>query len=269
MLRGIYTAAAGMSAQEARQQTLTNNLANSMTPGFKQDNTALRSFPNLLLQEQGGSNGGTLGGFSTGVYAQETIPDFTQGSLETTNQPTDFAIMSQSLPVNPATNKQGALFFAVQQPDGSIRYTQNGSFTVDGLNRLVTSDGSFVLDTKGQPITLKSNQFQVTSDGTIVENGQRADQIGIAYSANPYQLEKAGEGVYQVSGANGKLPMAQNVNGVSFQLKQGALEQSNVQTDQTMTDLMAAYRSFEANQKVLQSYNSTLDLVANKVGVVE
>lgn len=267
MLRGIYTAAAGMSAQMARQQALTNNLANSMTPGFKQDVTALRSFPNMLLSEQGG-NAGTIGGLSTGVYAQENITDFTQGSLETTNQPTDFAITSQGLPVNPTTHKPGALFFAVQQPDGSVRYTQNGSFTIDGLNRLVTSDGSFVLDTKGKPITVSSNQFKVNSDGSIVQNGQTTDQIGIAYSANPYQLEKVGEGVYQVSGT-GNLPMAQNVNGVSFQLKQGALEQSNVQAEQTMTDLMAAYRSFEANQKVLQSYDSTLDLVANKVGVVE
>ncbi len=271
MLRGIYTATAGMMAEQARQQTLTNNLANAMTPGFKQDLTAIRSFPNVLLSEQNGmASQNDIGGMSTGVYAQENLTDFTLGTPQTTNQPTDFALISQNLPVNSTTGKQGALFFSVQQPDGSIRYTRNGSFTLDGLNRLTTSDGNLVLNTNGQPITLSSDQFQVASDGTITVNGQQSGKVGIAYAANPDQLEKAGNDLYQV-GANGTttLPMAQSVTGVSYSMKQGALEQSNVQLDQTMTDLLTAYRSFEANQKVLKAYDSTLDLAANKVGVVE
>lgn len=271
MLRGLYTAAAGMSAQMARQQTITNNLANVNTPGFKQDLTALRSFPNLLLAQMGGEGSGkTIGGLSTGVYAQENMTDFSIGTPKETNQPTDIALIGQTLPVNPKTNQpQGALFFTVKQPDGQLRYTRNGSFSIDGLNRLVTAEGNFVLGQNGQPITLQSNAFTVESDGSILQNGKKTATIGMAYSANPnQQLEKDGEGLYKPSGTTG-LPMAQNTPGVSFQLKQGALEQSNVQLDQSMTDLMTAYRSFQANQQVLKTYDSTLDLAVNKVGVVE
>jgi flagellar basal-body rod protein FlgF len=267
MLRGLYTAAAGMSAQMARQQTITNNLANVNTPGFKQDLTALRSFPNVLLEQMVGQGSGTpIGGLSTGVYAQENMTDFSIGTPKTTNQPTDIALVGQNLPVNPTTNRpQGALLFTVKQPDGQIRYTRNGSFSIDGLNRLVTAEGNFVLDQKGQPITLQSNAFTVESDGSILQNGQKTATLGMAYAANPNQLEKDGEGLFKSAG---RLPMAQATPGVSFQLKQGALEQSNVQMDSAMTDLMTAYRSFQANQQVLKTYDSTLDLAANKVGVV-
>lgn len=269
MLRGLYTAAAGMYAQMQRQQTISNNLANVMTPGYKQDINAIRSFPNVLLQEQGGSNTPNLGGLSTGVYAQENLPDFSLGTPEVTNQPTDIAFVNQNLPVNPKTNQAGALFFTVQQPDGTIRYTRNGSFSIDGLNRLVTSSGNLVVDTNGQPITITDKQFKLESDGSIIQNGVKTSQLGIAYAANPYQVQKDGEGLYKVSG-NGTttLPMAQSATGVSYELKQGSLEQSNVNLDSSMTDLMMAYRSFEANQKVLKTYDSTLDLAVNKVGVV-
>jgi flagellar basal-body rod protein FlgF len=271
MLRGLYTAAAGMSAQMARQQTITNNLANVNTPGFKQDLTALRSFPNVLLEQMGGQGSGTsIGGLSTGVYAQENMTDFSIGTPKTTNQPTDIALVGQNLPLNPTTNQpQGALFFTVKQPDGEIRYTRNGSFSIDGLNRLVTAEGNFVLNQNGQPITLQSNSFTVESDGSIIQNGKKTATLGMAYSSNPNkQLEKDGEGLYKTSGTAARLPMAQATTGVSFQLKQGALEQSNVQLDSAMTDLMTAYRSFQANQQVLKAYDSTLDLAANKVGVV-
>ncbi|HSU79606.1 MAG TPA: flagellar hook-basal body protein [Candidatus Angelobacter sp.] len=271
MLRGLYTAAAGMSAQMDRQQTITNNLANVNTPGFKQDLTALHSFPNLLLQQMGGQDSGaSIGGLSTGVYAQENMTDFSIGTPKTTNQPTDIALVGQSLPVNPTTKQpEGALFFTVKQPDGQIRYTRNGSFSIDGLNRLATAEGNLVLDQKGQPITLQSNDFTVESDGSIVQNGSKTATIGMAYSTNPnQQLEKDGEGLYKSSKAV-NLPMAQTTPGVSFQLKQGSLETSNVQLDQSMTDLMMAYRSFQANQQVLKAYDSTLDLAANKVGAVE
>src|SRR6478672_2693234 len=99
MLRGIDTAASGMIALQRKQNALTNNLANVETPGFKQDSSPLRSFPEMLLERirQSEISGETpkIGTLSMGVYNQETIPLFSQGSLVNSNMPFDVAINDQ------------------------------------------------------------------------------------------------------------------------------------------------------------------------------
>ncbi|RYM05501.1 flagellar hook-basal body protein [Sporolactobacillus sp. THM7-7] len=268
MIRGLYTAAAGMIAQNRREEILSNNLNNSDTPGYKYDRTKLRTFPEMLVQRLGGDlpNPETVGDVATGVYMDEAIPDFSQGTVTETGRPADVALVTSRLPVNPQTGTQeGALLFNVRTPDGAIRYTRNGHFTLNPAGQLADSSGNLVLNSAGQPIQPPSDRFQVAGDGTIVVNGAAVGQIGVSYAADTNRLVKEGGSLFRLDGG-GALPQAAGNANVDFQLKQGFLEGANVSAEETMTDMMEAYRSFEANQKVLQMLDGTLDKAVNQVG---
>ncbi|MCL1631190.1 flagellar hook-basal body protein [Sporolactobacillus sp. CPB3-1] len=268
MIRGLYTSAAGMIAQQRKQETLSNNLNNLDTPGYKGDQTRLRTFPEQLIDRIGGDNtiSHEVGSLATGVYMDETIPDFSQGTVTETGKTTDVALITSALPVNPQTGAQeGALLFNVRTPAGNARYTRDGHFTLSPSGYLTDDSGNQILNTAGQPIQLPSDQFQVASDGTITSGGANYGQIAVSYAANTNQLVKEGNGLFRLNGG-GTLPAAGGNAQISYSLKQGSVEGSNVQADQTITDMMESYRSFEANQKVLQIIDGTLDKAVNQVG---
>ncbi|MEK5444804.1 MULTISPECIES: flagellar hook-basal body protein [unclassified Fredinandcohnia] len=276
MLRGFYSAAAGMLAGQRRTEMLTNNIANANTPGYKADQGSLRAFPEMLMQRLEGvpspaKNGGTfrtastIGGLNTGVYMQEMIPLFKQGDIRETGLSTDMALVDGNLPINPETNKPGSLFFAVQNANGDVRYTRNGNFTVDPTGYLTTSEGFFVLDENGNRIQVDSNQFEVTADGRILVDGLAQMRFGIVYSENPQNLIKEGNGLYRTNDGL-VLPNATANPEVAFTVKQGFIEGSNVDVTQAMTEMMTAYRTFEANQKVLQAYDKSMDKAVNEIG---
>lgn len=264
MFRGFYTAASGMLTEMRREQIMTNNLANVNTPGYKSDQAVTRAFPQMLIERirNGQVQDSKVGSLATGVYVQETIPKFTQGDLKETGQNTDVALLQGNVP-----NAGGSLFFAVKNANGQVRYTRDGNFTIDGDGRIVDNAGDFVLGTNGQPITVTDQQFQLKSDGTVVDHGRVAGHIQIAYAANPMNLVKQGNGLFKLQKGNA-LPSAVGNPNISYQLKQGFLERSNVNVDQSMVDLMEAFRNLQANQKVLKAYDHTMDLAVNKVGSV-
>ncbi|MFE0504146.1 flagellar hook-basal body protein [Peribacillus butanolivorans] len=277
MLRGFYTAASGMLTQQRRTEMLTNNMSNANTTGFKSDQTSIRSFPEMLLSNIDSKTIPTenklsmpkfsqVGSLSTGVYVQETNPLFTQGTLEETELNTDLALADENLPINEGTGRQGAVLFTVQDGEGGLRYTRNGSFTLDGQGYLTTPNGYYVLDENNERIQLDSDQFTVTENGVILEGNVQKARLGIGLSDNPSaQLMKDGEGLYKVVNDD-ELPSAYAGAEVSFSTKQGFLEGSNVDQSRTMTEMMSSYRSFEASQKVLQAYDKSLDKAVNEVG---
>jgi len=272
MLRGFYTAASGMLAQQRKTEMLANNMANVNTPGFKADQTSLRAFPEMLLKQMAEqpfpsqnrqSSFKTIGALNTGVYLQETMPLFQQGSLKETTLNTDVALLDINLPINPDTGWAGSVFFTVKNANGETRYTRNGNFTLDSEGYLTTGSGQYVLDDQGNQIQLSSDQFQISEDGNITgANGETA-RLGVGYSDDPLSLVKEGDGLFR---ADGELANAYNTAGVSIKLQQGFLEQSNVDSAQTMTEMMTAYRAFEANQKILQAYDTSLQKTVNEVG---
>lgn len=288
MFRGVYAATSGMIAAGRKQQMLTNNLANAETPGFKQDQTVLRAFPDILIQrirDEKGLNvqgkpsfpGNTkLGVMHTGVYAQEGILSFGQGTLQSTGFALDFALVDEGV-VNPATNAKGSLFFAVQKSDGEIRYTKNGQFTISPDGYLTTSDGYYVLSQAGQPIQVNDPEsLQVMEDGRMFQYNaagqpQEIGRLMIAFTDEPNGLVKEGHGLLRWAGAENGQPQDMTTLGFapgSFQVMQGFIEGSNVDVTQTMTDMMSTYRLFEANQKVLQAYDRSMEKTANEVGRV-
>ncbi|MCM3566993.1 flagellar hook-basal body protein [Neobacillus mesonae] len=279
MIRGLYSAASGMYSLERRQEALADNLANAQTPGYKKDDTALRAFPSLLinrirdLDAQGKIpvNGAPqlpgqavpIGELYTGVYAQERIPSFQQGTLVQTDQPLDLAINDQDLPEQTINGRQvkPAAMFAVQLQDGTVGYTRNGKWDLDANGNLVTSDGYRVLGVDGKPVMLtgsiQKEDLRINEDGQIfVQNGnqtQAAGRIGIAIAQNPLDLRRLGGNVYQST-----TPLQINQNPAGVSLNQGFIEQSNVDAGQTMADMMMTVRGYEANQKVIDVYNQSL-----------
>lgn len=271
MLRGFYTAASGMQAQQRRQEALSNNLANAQTPGFKQDQAALRAFPELLINQVGKKNIPTtrpfsvptqqpIGSINTGVYVQETISDHQQGGLQETGMTTDMALINVELP-----DETGGIFFAVQNADGEVRYTRNGNFTIDGEGYLTTNQGYYVLNQAGEPIFTDGQVFSVTSEGEL-EVGGTIIPLNIAYTENVNDLIKDDHDLFTFTEGTGEAVDARGVAGLTFAVQQRYLENSNVDLVQTMTDMMQAFRLFEANQKVLQAYDQSMDIAVNQVG---
>ncbi|PLT35843.1 flagellar hook-basal body protein [Bacillus sp. V5-8f] len=275
MLRGFYTAASGMIAQQRRTEMLTNNLANANTPGFKADQSSVRAFPQLLLDRIGAASIPTekglhlpihsrVGELGTGVYVQEAAPKFMQGDIQQTDRNTDVALVDGNMPVSNENGLKGTVFFTVTNADGELRYTRNGNFTLDGQGFLTTPQGFYVLDEDNNRIQLNSENITIGETGVVMENGQQVARLGIGFAENPYALIKEGNGLFRNEAD--ALGNAYNQEGVAFSTQQGFIESSNVDQSRTMTDMMAAYRSFEANQKVLQAYDRSMEKAVNEIG---
>jgi flagellar basal-body rod protein FlgF len=272
MFRGVYTATSGMTASGRKQELLTNNLANAETPGYKSDDTALRAFPELLMKQMNGraSNPTSLGSIHGGVYAQESIPSFLQGDLRETGNETDLALIDTAVPINNETQRPRTLVFAVQADNGDIRYTRNGQFTVNNEGFLTTSNGEYVLNENLERISVNPDAFQVTGNGQILEDRNGALQsLWIGYTEEPEKFVKEGTGLLRWEGDEETAPVTianlpEGANNAF--VRQGFIEQSNVDVTKTMTEMMSTYRLFEANQKVLQAYDRSLEKTVNDIG---
>lgn len=277
MFKGFYTVATGMIAQQRRTELLTNNLSNANTPGFKADQSTIRSFPDMLMSSVGKTNApanqqagsqymSQVGALNTGIYMQETLPNYIQGQIYGTDFTTDMALIDGNLPQN-EDGTTGSIFFRLAHPEGGEAYTRNGNFTLDGQGYLVNPQGLYVLSDRGQRIQLPNDDFRLDENGAIYVNDQQVARVGVSYATNPNMLRKQDNGLIRTE--NGEnLPTAYGANGVSFTLRQNYLEGSNVDSSRTMTDLMTAYRAFEANQKVLQAYDRSMEKAANEIGKV-
>jgi flagellar basal-body rod protein FlgG len=258
MVRALWTAASGMSAQQNNVDTISNNLANVNTTGYK---TEVAEFKTLLYQNVQ-SNTTSANGEAKPISAQiglgvrnsSVTSIFTQGSFVASSSNTAFAL-------------DGAGFFGVQGADGSDYYTKNGSFLLakglDGLT-LSTSDGYPVLNTEGNPISfgedINASQLTVTSGGEFAypdesNNPQSMGiSIGVFQFTNPSGLEKTDSSLYKETAASGTVINEDTSTAVTKSaIKQGYLEGSNVQVVDEMVNLIVAQRAYEMNSKAIQA----------------
>ena len=262
MIRGMYSATAGMMTMLTRVQTIANNLANVDTPGYREDTLRLTTFPQMLMSRMfggaGGANSTTLtnGAFVplgqsslSGVVNESMSVRLTQASLRPTDNPLDMAV-------------QGAGFFSVQTPDG-IRYTRDGSFRRDGANQLVTAQGDLVLGANGTPITVPLGEVVVTPTGEIQVNGHAVGQVGVTEFGQPDQLKKVANNLLED-------PTGQSQPGPSQAsvVQQGYLEGSNVDPTRAMADMMVAQRAYESNARMVQMQDDMTQRAVNDVGRV-
>lgn len=251
MVRGLYTAAAGMMADQARLDVISHNLANADTPGYRRDEAVNRSFPEMLLTRLDNAPK-VIGPAATGAVIDEIHTSERQGTLRQTGNPFDLAISGDPL-------------FAVRGEDGQVLYTRSGSFALDSSGRLVTAGGQAVLGYVGnqlEEIFLPDGEWDVAKDGTlrgaVTAAGEAVERLALAAGADGQGWQKIGDSLYE-----GPQPPEEPQN---YEVRQGYLEGSNVNPAAEMVDLIAVVRAYEAGQKVIQAVDSTLEKAANEVG---
>lgn len=270
MMRALYTAATGMIAEQTNLDTISNNLSNVNTTGYKAERTEFKSLLYQTLQTKTTTaNGdekpvGAQVGLGTRVAA--VTSNFTQGARESTEIPTDFAL-------------EGEGFFAVQGLDGNTYYTRNGNFswsiTADGDTILTDSEGCPVLDTEGNYIQLpdgvSSESMVFSSDGSISYKDASTGNVtalnqsfAIYQFNNPAGLEKQSSSKLAATAASGN-PMLESANPTltKTSVYQGYIEMSNVQVADEMVNMIIAQRAYELNSKAIQTSDSMLDTANN------
>jgi len=268
MIRGLYTAASGMMAQQNRNDILSNNLANVETPGYQTKQGMVRAFPEVLVEalRVPGQGDNSIGTLNTGVFIEESRPVFSQGDLMDTGVSSHMAIYDGDLPANSENGAQSKLFFTVEDKDGNRYYTRSGLFTEDASGQLVTPEGHLVLDDWSYPIDVNGRSYTIDDKGNLNFSDGESIRLGLTKINDLTLLENRGNQNYAYVGDAGTVNYVEE--GENYSIYQGRLERSNVDVNQTVTDMNTALRLYEANQKVIQAIDSTLDKAVNEVGRV-
>jgi flagellar basal-body rod protein FlgG len=259
MIRALYTAASGMSAQQLNLDTIANNLANSSTAGFRQTRLQFQDmiYQNLVTpgaaQSQQTVSAGLQIGLGTKSAATEVI--MTQGDLNQTNNPLDLAI-------------QGAGFFQVSMPDGTIAYTRAGSFHLNNQGTIVTTDGNPVLPNISIPAN--ATAVTITQYGVVnatlagQQNPSQLGQLQLATFVNPGGLAAQGSNLFTTTLSSGD-PVLANPGGPEGlgTLQQGYLENSNVDVVTEFVQMVLAQRAYESNSKVIRAADDMYSQVNN------
>ena len=266
MIRGWYTGASGMNAQQNRLDAISNNLANVDTAGYKRDIVVSKSFPELLIRRTNADgvyeipNGmgsadaaPVIGKLGLGVETNESYIDFTQGSFKLTNTSTDIAL-------------SGKGFYTIETPNGE-RYTRNGDFFIGKEGILETKDGYPVLGENGI-IKLENDRFMVNQDGVILsEDGEEIDRFKVVRFDNERYLQKMGESLYSTNDIAGPAHIAEGNERPVF--IQNYSETSNVNVVNEMVQMIEVNRAYEANQKTITSEDSMMGTLWQKVAVLQ
>lgn len=247
MVRGLYTAYTGMLNQQHCLDTITNNLANSATTGYKKEGSTSQSFDDMFaIKVKDGSEGyidKKIGQMSLGVKIGENYTDYGQGNFRTTDNTLDLAIAGGGFFEIEFTNKAG---------EQSLKYTRDGSFTLTKEGYLVTKDGDFVQGQNGKIQISTNAEIVIDGEGNIMEDGEITDQIKLVDFEDYDYLKKYGENMYEeVEGAEQK-----DAKGV---IEQGFLEASNVNVISEMVEMITISRAYETNQKFIQTADTTLE----------
>lgn len=245
-----------MDVQQTRLNTLTQNLANINTSGFKKQTVILQNFADLLLVnekiEMGGAplqNKPVTGYSCLGPLVSQIYTDFSPAAAKETNKHTDLMLAAEG-------------FFVVQTPSGE-QYTRNGAFQIDSEGYLITAAGDRISGVNG-PVQVGSEDFVVTKDARVLVDNQEVNILRVVSFTNP-QLLLPGENSYfsQPSPGAG----LQEVD--NPQIYQGFLEQANVELTGEMANLIEILQVYKANQRLVQVQDNLLAKAASQIGSVK
>ena len=282
MIRGLYTGAAGMLAQQNRMDVISNNLSNVDLNGYKRDISVHKSFPELLIRRMNADgihrfplgsvdSSPIVGKLGTGVEQNEVVTNFTQATLKETNNPFDLAI-------------EGRGFIAVQTATGE-RFTRNGSFMLNNDGYLVTKQGYYVLGETG-PIQIKKNNFVIDQQGKIYTNPNldKDSERLVSLTENDWgetelvaklrvvnfreinYLAKQGNSLWKdtfESGPPQSVFSNPNAN-IETKIRQGFVEGSNVNPVREMVEMIEVQRAYETNSKLIQTQDDLLGKLINE-----
>jgi len=241
MVRGFYTACSGILTKSRTLDTISENMANATTSGYKQEATSAVSFrESLIYNSSNGSGAGSnpVGSITGGAAIGKTSTDYTQSALKQTGNPFDFAI-------------SGAGFFTVQEPGGQTGYTRNGEFSLDSQGYIVNGDGARLMGENGA-INTGGMLFSVSPDGSVYVGENIIDRIAVYDPADTSTLVRQDSGIFYETGTPG-----QNAFGGS--ISQGFLEKSNVDM---LNEMMAMIK----NQRGIQSCSQVAKMIDETVG---
>jgi flagellar basal-body rod protein FlgG len=254
MMRSLWISKTGMEAQQTQLDTISNNLANVSTNGYKKAHAV---FEDLMYQNlrQAGANSTEQTTLPTGLQvglgtrAVATSRSFSQGNLQQSANNLDVAVLGNG-------------FFEVQMPDGTTGYTRDGSFQVSSTGQLVTNNGYTV----NPGITIPANALTVTigSDGTVSvtlpgqATAQSVGQIQIASFVNPAGMEPKGQNIFgETAGSGSPQSGTPGQNGLGS-LRQGFVETSNVNVVEELVAMIQTQRAYELNSKAIQTSDQML-----------
>ena len=260
MIRAMYTAASGMSAQQANLDTVANNLANSATAGFRQRRLQFEDmvYQNLVTPGSPESaqtvSAGLQIGLGTRAAATEVV--MTQGDFNQTGNPLDVAI-------------QGQGFFQVSRPDGTTAYTRSGNFHMTAQGQIVTTEGDALLPSITVPPSATNVTISQYGVVTATVAGQTTPaQLGtlqLATFANAGGLNSVGGNLFLQSASSGNaITESPGTSGMGT-LQQGYLENSNVDVVAEFVQMILAQRAYESNSKVVHVADDMYSQVNNMV----
>ncbi|UDF37769.1 UNVERIFIED_ORG: flagellar basal-body rod protein FlgG [Shinella sp. XGS7] len=257
-MRSLWIAKTGMEAQQTQLDTISHNLSNVATNGYKRSHAV---FEDLIYQNlrQTGANTTEQTQLPTGlqvglgVRAVATSRIFSQGNLQQTTNNLDLAI-------------KGNGFFQIQQPDGTTAYTRDGSFQLDANGQIVTNNGYTLLP--GITVPANAQSLTVGADGTVTvtvpgnAQPQNLGQIQLANFINPAGLEPRGQNLFTETASSGAPNAgAPNANGMGA-LQQGFVETSNVNVVEELVQMIQTQRAYELNSKAVQTSDQMLQKLA-------
>lgn len=260
MIRALYSAASGMSAQELNIDNIANNLANVNTVGYKARRAQFQDLMYQTMVQPGTQSGATTIvptglqlGLGTRALSNEIV--FQQGAFTSTSNPLDMVI-------------QGNGFFQIKTLSGETAYTRAGTFQFDPSGNIVDANGNQLIPQITIPTAAQS--INIAADGTVSYTlpnqtaAQVAGQITLAIFPNPAGLNSMGQGLYSQTDASGAPVVGPpgSTDGMGTIL-QGYVEQSNVSVVDEFVNLIASQRSYEANSKVVKAADDMYSDVNN------
>ncbi len=241
MLQGIEFTAQGMTAMSAKQNQISNNLANINTTGYKRSGMFLRAYSRFVKNDQ-------MEPFvNREIKADEVYTDFSEGPAKKTGGKLDMMI-------------EGSGFFTVMTPYGT-RYTRDGSFSLDSNGYMVTTDGSKVMGKEGFIQLEDTKGVNITGSGEVIQDGDTQGELLIADFRKPYKLLREKNGYFKPEIRDNPV-----VESPGFKIRQGFLEKSNVNPIKGMSEMISSYRNYEAQAKAMRAQDETLDKSVNSVG---
>jgi len=231
-------------------ETITNNITNAETVGYKKEFNVAHSFDEVMTRRINDTNNSLLnrrlvGPLNLGTQVDQLHLDFQQGAMETTERPTDLTLV-------------GDAFFVIQTADGE-RYTKAGHFYLDDAGILVDGEGNPVLGNNG-PINVGGLNFVVDPNGNVFgADGAYIDTIRVVSFADNEDLRKQGSNLFY----SVEPPLAE---ANPYTIQQGFLEMSNVDIGREMVDMLAMYRAYETNQRMVTMIDETVGRAVNDIG---
>lgn len=258
MVSALNAAATGMEAQMAQIDSISNNLANVNTTGYKKQRAEFQDLLYETLQEPGANTSATTQApvgiqRGMGVKVSGTARNFETGNPTHTSRDLDMMV-------------RGEGFFQVQLPEGNIAYRKDGSFHRSSTGRVETIDGYPIQPEINIPQNAK--KIEISDDGNVfayISEAERTQigQIQLATFANNGGLKAAGKNLFLATDASGQPNISQPNKGVTGAIMHGYVESSNVDVVREMTDMIGAQRAFEMNSKVIQAVDQLLQSTAN------